>query len=200
MDQEILYFQFKIYKCIRTPAQWTSHILFLKAMVASTPTYSPDTLFNEVQSKFTNLTNQGLWHTSSKTPEEQSLAMVVQQQEQNKLKATKKDYESKLDNNLSEKKIPPFSNTKGKLGDTKQWNGKTYYYCPTYHKHSHWHTHKVEECNTYKKMQKEKDKKTTNTNNNKSLWILRDSKSVWQHISHPVILTLMTLLLFLSWP
>ena len=52
--QEILYFQFKIYKNIKAPAEWTSHILFLEATVASTPTYAPDTLFNEVQSKFRN--------------------------------------------------------------------------------------------------------------------------------------------------
>ena len=48
-----------------------------------------------------------------------------------------------------------------KLGDTKQWNGKTYYWCPANHKHSHWHTHKVEECNTYKKMLKEQNKSTS---------------------------------------
>ena len=121
------------------------------------------------------------------------LAMVAQQQQQSKPKASTKDIKSKPDNKHLEKKIPPFSNTKGKLGHTKQWNGKTYCYCPanhkrshwhahnvkacntkqwnrkTYcyclanHKHSHWHTHKVKDCNTYKKMQKEKDKKTTNT-------------------------------------
>ena len=58
----------------------------------------------------------------------------------------------------NDKKSPPFANSPGKRGDTKQWNGKTYYWCPANHKHSHWHTHKVEECNTYKKMLKEQDK------------------------------------------
>ena len=80
--QEILYFLFKIYKKIKAPAEWISHILFLKATTASQPHYLPDTLFNEVQSKYTNLTNQGLWHPSSKTLEEQTLAMVAQQQPQ----------------------------------------------------------------------------------------------------------------------
>ena len=84
MDQEILYFQFKVYKKMEVPAEWTSHILFLEAMVASTPVYLPDTLFNETQSKYTNLTNQGLWHPSDKMHEEQTLAMVAQQQEHNK--------------------------------------------------------------------------------------------------------------------
>ena len=59
-DQEILYFQFKIYKKIKAPVEWTSHNLFLEATVASNAGYLPDTLFNEVQSKYTNLSNQGL--------------------------------------------------------------------------------------------------------------------------------------------
>ena len=59
-EQEILYFQFKIYKKIKAPAEWTSHILFLEVTVVSNPTYESDTLFNEMQSKFTNLLNQGL--------------------------------------------------------------------------------------------------------------------------------------------
>ena len=53
-----------------------------------------------------------------------------------------------------EKKTPPFAQKQGKLGDTKQWNGKTYHFCPTSHKHSHWHTHKVNDRNTFKKMNK----------------------------------------------
>ena len=96
-DQEILYFQFKIYKKIKAPAEWTSHIQFLEATVASNAGYLPHTLFNEVQSKYTNLSNQGLWRPSDKTPEEQTLAMVAQQQ-QNKpkgLSSPKKESTSK---------------------------------------------------------------------------------------------------------
>ena len=96
-DHEILYFQFKIYKKIKAPAEWTSHILFLEATIASNTGYLPDTLFNEVQSKYANLSNQGLWCASDKTPEEQTLAMVAQQQ-QNKPKGSsspKKESSSK---------------------------------------------------------------------------------------------------------
>ena len=172
-DQEILYFQFKIYKKIKAPAEWTSHILFLEATVASNAGYLPDTLFNEVQSKYTNLSNQGLWCPSNKTPEEQTLAMVAQQQ-QDKPKgssSSKKESSSKSSSKdkdkEKEKKGPPFAHKEGKLGDTKQWNGKTYYYCPANHKHSHWHTHKVEECNTYKKMIKQqKDNASPSSSNN----------------------------------
>ena len=35
-DQEILYFQFKVYKKIKAPAEWTTHILILESMVVST--------------------------------------------------------------------------------------------------------------------------------------------------------------------
>ena len=172
-DQEILYFQFKIYKKIKAPAEWTSHILFLEATVASNAGYLPDTLFNEVQSKYTNLSNQGLWRPSDKTPEEQTLAMVAQQQ-QTKPKSSsssKKESSSKSSSKdkdkEKEKKEPPFAQKEGKLGDMKQWNGKTYYYCPANHKHSHWHTHKVEECNTYKKMIKqEKENASSSSSNN----------------------------------
>ena len=77
-DQEILYFQFKVYKKIKAPAKWTTHILFLESTVASTPGYTPETLFNETQVKYITLLNQGLWRPSDKTPEEQTLAMVAQ--------------------------------------------------------------------------------------------------------------------------
>ena len=161
MDQEILYFQFRVYKRIKAPAEWTTHILFLESTVASTPGYTPETLFNETQAKYTTLLNQGLWKPSDKTPEEQTLAMVAQQQQTKKSShnSTKSKPSSGQSpkNTEKDKKNPPFANSPGKLGDTKQWNGKTYYWCPANHKHSHWHTHKVEECNTYKKMIKEKN-------------------------------------------
>ena len=40
-DQEILYFQFKIYKKIKAPVEWTTHILFLESTVASTQGHTP---------------------------------------------------------------------------------------------------------------------------------------------------------------
>ena len=62
-----------------------------------------------------------------------------------------------------EKKTPPFGQKQGKLGDTKQWNGKTYHFCPANHKHSHWHAHKVEDCNTFKKMNKNQSDKSVSS-------------------------------------
>ena len=37
------------------------------------------------------------------------------------------------------KKTPQFAHKEDEFSDTKQWNGKTYYYCPANHKYSHWH-------------------------------------------------------------
>ena len=162
MDQETLYFQFKVYKKIKALARWMTHILFLESTVASTPGYTPETLFNETQAKYTTLLNQGLWKPSDKTPDEQTLAMVAQQQQAQKSpnNPTKSKPSSGQSTKSTEKdkKNPPFATSPGKLGETKQWNGKTYYWCPANHKYSHWHTHKVEECNTYKKMLKEQNK------------------------------------------
>ena len=104
------------------------------------------------------------------TPEEETLAMVPQQHQQNKKcgnssktkPTTKKDDK----NQDKSKKAPPFANLEGKLGDTKQWNDKTYFHCPANHKYSHWYTHKVEDCHMYKKEIKEKDKKESPNKSN----------------------------------
>ena len=152
-DQEILYFQFKIYKKIKAPVEWTTHILFLESTVARSLGYTPETLFNETQSKYATLLNPGLWKPSDKTPEEQTLAMVAQQQQVKKSSNNPTKYKPNSGQSAKptekDKKSPPF---------VKQWNSKTYYWCPANHNHSHWHTHKVEECNTHKKMTEEQNK------------------------------------------
>ena len=141
-DQEILYFQFKVYMKIKAAAKSTTHILFLESTVASTPGYTPETLSNKTQAKYTTLLNQGLWRPSDKTPEEQTLAMVAQQQQAKKSSnnSTKSKPSSRQSSKTTEKdkKSPPFANSPGKLGksppfansprnlgNTKQWNGKT---------------------------------------------------------------------------
>ena len=191
-DQEILYFQFKVYKKIKAPAEWTTHILFLESTIARTPGYTPENLFNETQAKYTTLLNQGLWKPSDKTPEEQTLAMVAQQQQIKKSpnNATKSKPSSGQSSKAMEKdkKNPPFANSPGKLGDKKQWNGKTYYWCPANHKHSHWHTHKVEESNTYKKCSRNKTSLRTKTKR-KSPLMKTNSRKAWQPSSRLVTST-----------
>ena len=66
LDQQMLYFQFKIYKKIKASVKWTSHLLFMESAVTSTLGYTPDTLFHETQSKYTTLLTEGLWQPSNK--------------------------------------------------------------------------------------------------------------------------------------
>ncbi|KAL7561437.1 hypothetical protein ACA910_009293 [Epithemia clementina (nom. ined.)] len=154
-DAEILYYQFKIYKRIKAPAEWTSKLLFLENVAASTPNYSPDTLFNKVQSHHQTLVDSNLWRPSDRSPEEQAIAMAANKKEEQKGKnnqtRAKGDKNKKNEDKSSDKKRAPFLDKPGKEGDTKKWNNKTYYWCPANHKYSHWHTHKVDKCKTYKK-------------------------------------------------
>ena len=203
-DQEILYFQFKVYKKIKAPAEWTTHILFLESMVASTPGYTPETLFNKTQAKYTTLLNQGLWRPSDKTTEEQTLTTVAQQQQAKK--SSNNSTKSKPNSGQSsetmekDKKNPPFAKKPGKLGDTKQWNGKTYYWCPANNKHSHWHRHKVEECNTYQKMLKEQDKPNNDDKKKVTEDMKKSLKWEWPQSFHPVTSTPMIWLRISLWP
>ena len=70
---------------MKSLVEWATHILFLESKVASTAEYTLDTLFNEAQSKYTTLLNQGLWHPSNKTLEEKTLAMVSNNNHQRNL-------------------------------------------------------------------------------------------------------------------
>ena len=187
-DQEILYFQFKIYKKIKAPAEWTTHILFLESTVASTQGYTPETLFNETQAKYTTLLNQGLWKPSDKTPEEQTLAMVAQQQQikkgSNNPTKSKPNSTQCAKPTEKDKNNPPFATSPGKLGNTKQWNGKTYYWCPANHKHSHWHTHtKWRSATLTTKCSRNKTSPQTKTKR-KSLWMKTNSRRAWPPSSH----------------
>jgi hypothetical protein len=65
--------------------------------------------------------------------------------------------------NSSNKTPPPFKNSDGKIGDSKQFKGKTFYFCPAPHKESKWHLHKAEECNTYKKWKSEGESNNNST-------------------------------------
>jgi len=78
-------------------------------------------------------------------------------------KGNKKNTSNKKKGNSKKKqkglfKPPPFADAPGKLGDTKEHDGNTYYYCPADHHYGHWVLHKSEKC-------KLKDKKDDNKPN-----------------------------------
>ena len=143
-NSEIFYHQYKIYRKIKSPVEWTSKLLFLENANAANADYTPEDLFRDTEEYFCKLSDEGRWRPSDKTPEETAMAMVATQK-----KGGGDDKDS--DKKKGDKKSPPFANTKGKEGESKKWNGETYYYCPAKHRHSQWHKFPVSECNTHKK-------------------------------------------------
>jgi hypothetical protein len=156
-EQEISYFQFKTYKKIRSPAEWTTRILFLENQMASTPGYNTSRLYTDVEEHYKKLVSDGLWKPSDKSPEEQALSMMS---------STKRKGGSTKTNTNSDSRLPPFAKSKGKKGDTKDWNGVKYYWCPAKHRNTHWHKHKPNDCNVYKKWLRENDRSGNNNNGN----------------------------------
>ena len=170
-NEEIFYFQFNIYKKIRSPQEWTSKILHWENKISDddTNTITPDDLFNDLERLVTDLSTRGLWKPSDRSPEEQILAMAAlkkQDDEKEKKGKGKKGNDRRRSNDKSgddknddkkdddkfKNRRPPFANSTSKLGDSKKWKGETFYYCPAKkHKHSQWHKFKVDDCKTYKK-------------------------------------------------
>ena len=148
---EIFYYQFKIYKKIRSPTDWITRILFLENKMTSDPSYHPEDLYNDSELQFNKLLDDGQWKPSDKSPEEQAIAMAA-------AFTSPPDRPPKSDKPPDKNKhSPPFAQTAGKEGDSKTWNGKTYYWCPARHRNGHWHPHKLADCNTLKKWRAQSD-------------------------------------------
>jgi hypothetical protein len=146
-DQEIFHFQFKIYKRIKSPAEWPSYLMHLENNIGTNPAYNPDRLFTDVENQHSKLVNQGLWKPADRSPEEQAIAMIAQTKTKDKAEVT-----TSRNTGDDNGKQPPFIKLPGKEGETKEWKKETYHYCPSKnHKHGHWHKHKVSDCNTLKK-------------------------------------------------
>jgi hypothetical protein len=154
-DQEIFHFQFKIYKRIKSPPEWTSYIMHLENSVGANLAYTPDQLYSEVENRHNKLVDQGLWKPTDRSPEEQAIAMIAQAslpKAKPKEKASDKQVAGTIGNAVGDGKQPPFIKSAGKEGDTKKWKDEIWNYCPsTKHKHGPWHKHKVSDCNTLKK-------------------------------------------------
>ena len=83
-----------------------------------------------------------------------------------KLKRTKPEDERKLEGDAKLKK-PPFikhyktkvdsTGIEYKVGDTKEWNSRIWYYCdaPIHKGEARWHTYSSENCRTHKRWMKE---------------------------------------------
>jgi hypothetical protein len=161
---------FKVYKKIKSPMEWTSQLLFLENNLRINQGYTTEQLFSDVEALAQELSDKGAWKPINMSPEEQIIAMTANKRNQgdknhnkdNKHRNKNKRGDSRAPNdadkssgsgraNSTNKNPPPFKNSDGKIGDTKTFKGKTYYFCPAPHKESKWHLHKAEDCNTYKK-------------------------------------------------
>ena len=131
------------------------HMLFMEAQVESTPTYILNMLFNEAKSKYMKTPEDKCllwWHNNNNNNNRTKRIRFQESLKRHQVKTLKMWIKKRKHLRLQKKQ--------GKLGDTKQWIGKTYHFCPANHMHSHWHTHKVKDCNTFNKMNKNQPNKT----------------------------------------
>jgi len=104
------------------------------------------------------------FHASSKSIQEEIVAMIAKQQTKGKHKSAPKtpsDEEDKKDEKRpASVASPPFAKhthpdnksdaVPYKVGDTKEWKGTTYHFCdtPNHRGKIHWHTHATADCRT----------------------------------------------------
>jgi len=99
--------------------------------------------------KFNELKDSTSWKPSDLSAKVPFIAMMNKQlqtqgkQGDNKNKNKKKKEEKGKNTN---KKPPPCTNQQGKSGNTKEWDGHTWHYCPFDHKGSHWVLHNPKDC------------------------------------------------------
>jgi hypothetical protein len=58
-NEEIFYFQFNIYKKIRSPQEWTPNILHWETKISDDDAITPDKLFNDLEQLVTDHTTRG---------------------------------------------------------------------------------------------------------------------------------------------
>ena len=163
-DQEALFLIFRVYKQIKNPSDWLHHIRHLEN-TAATASLKPAELMSQATAKFNELKDHTSWKPSDLSAEEQFIAMMNKQLQSSQKKPNKNNKNNKNKNDKKKKdegskKPPPFASQQGKPGDSKEWDGKTWHYCPFDHKTSHWVLHEPKDC----KMAKAKHKKGPNTN------------------------------------
>ena len=148
-QQEALFYLFNAYKRIKSPPEWVNHILFLESQASRSPDYTAEQLMNDAEAKFNELSKN--WKPNDRSNDEVILAMLANlksgaQADTGGKKRGKGKGNKGGKGKKGDYKPPPFADEKGKEGDTKKHNGKTYYYCSGEHKDGHWVQHKPSEC------------------------------------------------------
>jgi hypothetical protein len=150
-NEEIFHVQFKIYKKIKAPAEWSSYLLHLQHLIGRDRTYTPEQLYTDVENQHSKLVDDGHWKPSDRSAEEQAIAMMANLKQP---PATGKGTPNAANPRTTDpdKQGPPFMKDAGKEGDTKIWKTKTYHWCPSKnHKYGQWHKHSPTDCKVLKK-------------------------------------------------
>jgi hypothetical protein len=135
-NQEALFYFLTAYKKIKTPKAWLFHITFLESQAGSLSNYPFTTLMAEGAKKYSDLKDTGEWKPSDKSPEEHILAMFAQSKADQSKGNSRGETQGRggrggrsTTTTNPARPLPPFSEEKGKEGDTREWEGKTWNYC-----------------------------------------------------------------------
>jgi hypothetical protein len=164
-----IFYTKRVLQQIKTPAEFASAMQMQFSKAGDDPTYKASTLMLKAEAKEAEIKSPdpSNWKASDQTPQEQVLAMMTKVVQKPKGNSDNDDNSNTNDNNSSDTARPPFYNSKGKLGDTKEWKNKTWYYCDAPHPKGHWVTHDPAGCRLKAKMEKD-DAQSSSSNSQSS--------------------------------
>jgi hypothetical protein len=146
------------YSRIQSPLDWVQWTGFIKY---SDTNYKPEQLMTRAEQTYHELRDKQEWRPSDKSPTESALAMAAQvktppAQHSRPSRAphngrggglhgrNNRNGQRSFGNN--ERSPPPFAKDHGKKGDTRQHQGRTWYWCPAEHVNGHWQVHSPDQC------------------------------------------------------
>lgn len=186
-----------IYNKIKEPSEWHQWVSRMTENIEdSTPAnvISPDDLMAKAETKVSNIQQMPTnpWKQASTITQWQQVVALVNKKNlssttnpkgNRRTNPTKPEKDGENDDpNATQKRYPPFvthwkdksSGKSYKKGDTKQWEGETWYYCPCKHrpKNNRWHKHKPQVCTVLKRYEQgqtnsESSSGTSNRNSNR---------------------------------
>ena len=160
-QSEQIHHTLTVYGKIQQPSEWTEWVKEQQRNYDKNNITTVATLMNDGHLQYNRIVmKNGAFRGSTQTITEEIVAMLASKKTPKKRTpvATTADGSATSDN-----KPPPFlRHTKVssaadaapyKVGDTKDWNGATYYYCDatTHRNKIHWHTHPTADCRVRKR-------------------------------------------------
>jgi hypothetical protein len=164
---EKLWHTLSTYEKIKSPKEWSDYIQYVQNTDTLKEDYDCNVLMSDAETKYALLTQKGLWKPSDRAPEQDFLAMFMKSlgvttkgggnsnptksgtgsNNNRRNNRNRRSGTSNRERNQRARERPPFDKEPGKSGDTREWNKKTWYYCPKEHPGcgSHWVLHKPED-------------------------------------------------------